>query len=47
MEVVCALGTPYEARAPVRLIVMEGSSPPVFELLLGTDVLRALGAYVD
>ena len=47
MEVVLALGTPYEARVPVQLVVMEGTTPPVFELLLGTEVLRALGAYVD
>jgi len=47
LEVVFALGTAYEGRIPLRLVVMEGSSPPVFELLLGTEVLRGMGAYVD
>ena len=47
MEAVFALGQPNEARVSLRLFVMEGAEPPVFDLLLDTGVLREVGAYVD
>ena len=47
MEAVFALGEPHEARVALRLFVMEGAEPPVFDLLLDTGVLREVGAYVD
>lgn len=46
-QVVFAINTPEEAYTPLTLFVVEGSTPAVFELLLSTEVLRILGAYVD
>jgi len=39
--------TSEEAYTPLTLFVVEGSTPAVFELLLSTEVLRIMGAYVD
>jgi len=46
-QVVFAMDTPNEAYTPLTLFVVEGSTPSVFELLLSTEVLRVLGAYID
>jgi multisubunit Na+/H+ antiporter MnhC subunit len=47
VEVVLALGTRLEARGPVNFLVMEGSGPSVYDILLGTPFLRRHGVYVD
>ena len=46
-KVVFAMNTVHEAYTPLTLFVVEGSTPAVFELLLSTEVLRVVGAYVD
>ena len=46
-QAVFAINTSEEAYAPLTLFVVEGSTPAVFELLLSTEVLRVVSAYVD
>jgi len=46
-QVVFAINTCEEAYTPLTLFVVEGSTPAVFELLLSTEVVRVMGAYVD
>ena len=46
-KVVFAMNTPEEAYTPLTLFVVEGSTPAVFQLLLSTEVLGVMGAYVD
>jgi len=46
-RVVFAINNTEEADTPLTLFVVEGSNPVVFELLLSTEVLRVMGAYVD
>jgi len=46
-HVAFSLGMAQETHIPLSLFVIEGSDPPIFELLLSAGVLRSVGAYVD